>query len=309
MGWLKVYSAGSAPFVWRQEEPPDAHPPARPRDAAPTGHKGDLVMVSRHHRSSAASESGSTVHARWWSLRLGLCLLIVMIGSWGLTSWLSSWRARSNPVPEVLLVPLPAPDRTAHKVPAAPDPAPAQAESSTTQQHRAEVRDLAGRLVNEPVLLISADCKTSRSIHTPQFSQPLSPSERDCAFFVLYSHDGWSVASSPRAFDRSGRTTVFVLPIEADPNGEIVVSRGHEGLDVLEVSPMSILSEMGLKAGDRITHINEASNNALSVEELIQAFDLERLQRGEMVSLTISRSEGDTAMNEEELVIFGGYLE
>ena len=72
---------------------------------------------------------------------------------------------------------------------------------------------------------------------------------------------------------------------------------------------MSILSEMGLKAGDRITHINEASNNALSVEELIQAFDLERLQRGEMVSLTISRSEGDTAMNEEELVIFGGYLE
>lgn len=72
---------------------------------------------------------------------------------------------------------------------------------------------------------------------------------------------------------------------------------------------MSILSEMGLKAGDRITHINESSNKALSIDELIQAFDVERLERGEMVSLTISRSEGDTAMKEEELVIFAGYLE
>lgn len=264
----------------------------------------------RGHNDSfgAPSGSGPTDHARWWLLRLGLCLLIV-IGSWGLASWAPSWRAPSNAGPQLISLPVPAPHRITHEVPAAPDPATRQTESSTTQRHSAEVRDLAGRLVNEPVLLISADCKTSRSIHTPQFSQPLSPSDRGCAFFVLYSHDGWSVASAPRTFNLDGRTTVFVLPIEADPNREIVVSRGHEGLDVLEVSPMSILSEMGLKAGDRITHINEGSNNALSIEELIQAFDSERLERGEMVSLTISRSEGDTAMEEEELVIFAGYLE
>jgi PDZ domain len=255
-------------------------------------------MRSHNNRPWAPSESGSTDHARWWLPRLGLCFFIVMLGSWGLASWAPSWRAQSNHVPEDLLVPVPAPRRTVHKVPTPPDPAPTQAESSTTQQHRAEVRDLAGRLVNEPILLISANCKTSRSIHTPQFSQPLSPSERDCAFFVLYSHDGWSVASAPRTFNLDGRTTVFVLPIEADPNGEIVVSRGDEGLGIVESSPESILSKMGLTPGDRITQVNGASGGALSIEELLQAFDLEK---GERVLLTISRGEGDTALEEIEL--------
>lgn len=233
---------------------------------------------------------------------LSLVLCLFLLGVFGLGVLVSGWRAQ--PSRSAVEAPTPAPPRAAPKVPdARPAPAPRTApaplvDESPTTQHRAEVRDLSGQLVEGQLLLLSASCQQARSLTTPRFSQTLLPSERGCTFSVLYSHDGWSVASNPRTFDAPERSTVFVLPIETDTSTGLVVSRGAEGLGLVETTPDSLLSQLGLKPGDRITQVNGVSGGDLSVEELLQAFSLEV---GERVTFTLARGEGDTAQEEIEL--------
>ena len=148
---------------------------------------------------------------------LGLVLCLFLLGVFGLGSLVSGWRAKPNR--SAVETPTPAPPRAAPRVPeasAAPAPraAPApQADASAAHPHRAEVRDLSGQLVEGQLLLLSASCQQARSLTTPRFSHTLLPSERGCTFSILYSRDGWSVASNPRTFDAPERSTVFVLPV------------------------------------------------------------------------------------------------